>query len=122
MYSAIQRITCRDTNESLSLETERLKKSLSAKEDVERTQIEAVHNLTNKNKKLESEMGKLNSQLDDLTQKYDTARKSLDAAKKELVDKNRTSSELEARQQLLERLENEKKMTESQNEEVINIA
>ncbi|KAH1010663.1 TATA element modulatory factor isoform X1 [Dendroctonus ponderosae] len=110
----------KDTNESLSLETERLKKSLSAKEDVERTQIEAVHNLTTKNKKLESEVGKLKSQLDDLTQKYDTARKSLDAAKKELVDKNRTSSELEARQQLLERLENEKKMTESQNEEVIN--
>ncbi|KAL1516991.1 hypothetical protein ABEB36_000815 [Hypothenemus hampei] len=110
----------KETNENLSLETERLKKSLCAKEEVERTQIEAVHNLTTKNKKFETEIGKLKSQLDDLTQKYDTAKKSLDAAKKELIEKNKTSSELLARQQLLERLENEKKMTDSQNEEVIN--
>lgn len=110
----------KETNENLSLETDRLKKSLSAKEDVERTQIEAVHNLTTKNKKLESEMMKLKSQLDDLTQKYDTTKKSLDAAKKELSEKNKTASELLAKQQHLESLENEKKMTESQNEEVIN--
>ncbi|XP_066151451.1 TATA element modulatory factor isoform X2 [Euwallacea fornicatus] len=110
----------KETNESLSLETERLKKSLSAKEDVERTQIEAVHNLTTKNKKLDNELSKLKSQLEDLTQKFDTTKKSLDAAKKELIDKSRTSSELVARQQLLEKLENEKRMTESQNEDVIN--
>ncbi|XP_050294856.1 TATA element modulatory factor isoform X2 [Anthonomus grandis grandis] len=110
----------KEMNESLSSETERLKKSLSAKEDVERTQIEAVHNLTTKNKKLDTEVSKLKSQLEDLTQKFDTTKKSLEAAKKELVDKNKTSSELLARQQLLESLENEKRMTESQNEEVIN--
>ncbi|XP_066260245.1 TATA element modulatory factor [Euwallacea similis] len=110
----------KETNESLSLETDRLKKSLCAKEDVERTQIEAVHNLTTKNKKLDNELSKLKSQLEDLTQKFDTTKKSLEAAKKELIDKSRTSSELVARQQLLEKLENEKRMTESQNEDVIN--
>lgn len=85
---------------------------------MERTQIEAVHQLTNKNKKLESEVNKLKEQLDDLTQKYETVKKSLDAAKKEVIDKNKTTSELLMREQMLESLENQKKMTESQNEEV----
>lgn len=71
--------------------------------------------MTAKNKKLESEVDKFRSQLDDLTQKYDTVKKSLDAAKKELVDKNKTSSELIAREHRLESLENEKRQTESQN-------
>ncbi|KAF7269317.1 hypothetical protein GWI33_017640 [Rhynchophorus ferrugineus] len=110
----------KEHNESLSMETERLKKSLSAKEEVERSQIEAVHNLTTKNKKIESELTKLRGQLDDLNQKYDTTKKSLDAAKKELIDKNKTATELLMKQQHLESLENEKKITESQNEEVIN--
>lgn len=74
--------------------------------------------MTSKNKKLEYEVTQLQSQLDDITQKYDTVKKSLDAAKKELVDKNKASSELHAREQMLESLENEKRMTESQNEEV----
>lgn len=108
----------RESIESLSAESDRLKKSLTAKEEVERTQIEAVHQLTTKNKKLESEGHKLKEQIDDLTQKYDTVKKSLEAAKKELTDKNKTSSELLLREQMLESLENQKKMTESQNEEV----
>lgn len=86
---------------------------------MERTQIEAVHQLTTKNKKLESEMDKLKEQLDDLTQKYETVKKSLDAAKKELIEKNKAASELLMREQMLESLENQKKMTESQNEEVL---
>lgn len=56
--------------------------------------------------------------MDDLTQKYETVKKSLDAAKKELLDKNKTNSELLMREQMLESLESQKKMTESQNEEV----
>lgn len=63
-------------------------------------------------------MAKLKEQQDDLTQKYDTVKKSLDAAKKELIDKSRASSELQMREQMMETLENQKKMTESQNEEV----
>ncbi|XP_018578228.1 TATA element modulatory factor-like isoform X3 [Anoplophora glabripennis] len=106
--------------EGLSTESERLKKSLAAKDEVERSQIEAVHQLSNKNKKLETEVATLRSQLDDLSQKYETTRNSLDAAKKELTDKNKTSSELLAREQMLEVLENQKRMTESQNEEICN--
>ncbi|CAH0546904.1 unnamed protein product [Brassicogethes aeneus] len=105
--------------ESLSTETERLKRSLTAKEEVERSQIEAVYQLTAKNKKIETELAKLQSELDDLKQKYDTTKKSLDAAKKELQDKNRTGSELLAREQMLESLENQKRATESQNEEIM---
>lgn len=108
----------RESVENLSAESDRLKKSLAAKEDVERTQIEAVHKLTSTNTKLESDLDKLKGQLDDLTQKYETVKKSLDAAKKELIDKNKATSELIMREQMLESLENQKKMTESQNEEV----
>ncbi|CAH2002990.1 unnamed protein product [Acanthoscelides obtectus] len=110
----------RESIESLSVESDRLKKSLSAKEEVERTQIEAVYQLTNKNKKLEAEINKLKNQLDDLTQKHETVKKSFDAAKKELQDKNKISSELHMREQILETLENQKKVTESQNEEILN--
>lgn len=91
---------------------------MAAKDEVERSQIEAVHQLTNKNKKLDGEVNKLREQLDDLTQKYDTVKKSLEAAKKELVDKNKATSELLMREQMLENLESQKKMTDSQNEEV----
>lgn len=108
----------REKVEDLSSETERLKRSLTAKEEVERTQIEAIHQLTAKNKKLENEVSQLQSQLDDVTQKYDTMKKSFDAAKKELADKTKASTELIAREQMLESLENEKRMTESQNEQV----
>lgn len=102
----------------MSAETDRLKRSLTAKEEVERSQIEAVHNLTTKNKKLEKEIEKLQSNYDDIQQKYNTTKKSLDAAKKELIDKTKASTDLIATEQLLENLEYEKKMTESQNEEV----
>lgn len=108
----------RETVEELSSETERLKRSLTAKDEVERTQIEAIHQLTAKNKKMENEVNQLQGQLDDLTQKYDTLKKSHDAAKKELIDKNKASSELLAREQLLETLENEKNLVESQKEQV----
>ncbi|KAF5305636.1 hypothetical protein FQR65_LT07717 [Abscondita terminalis] len=110
----------KDNVEDLNSETERLKRSLIAKEDVERSQIEAVHQLTSKNKKFEYEVTQLQSQLDDVTQKYDTVKKSLDAARKELADKNKANSELVVREQMLQSLENEKRMTESQNEEIIN--
>lgn len=109
---------CRTNVEELSSETDRLKRSLAAKDEVERTQIEAIHQLTAKNKKMDTEINSLKEQLDDLTQKYDTLKKSHEAAKKELIDKNRASSELLAREQLLETLENEKRVVESQKEQV----
>lgn len=105
--------------EELTSETDRLKRSSAAKEEVERSQIDAVHQLTAKNKKLENETSQLRSQLDDITQKLDTFKKSLEAAKKELSDHNRTSSELQARQNAMESLENEKRITQMQNEEIV---
>lgn len=108
----------REKVEDLSSETERLKRSLTAKDEVERTQIEAIHQLTARNKKLESEVSQFQSQLDDVTQKHETIKKSFDAAKKELADKTKATTELIAREQMLESLENEKRMTESQNEQV----
>lgn len=67
---------------------------------------------------MDNELNALKEQLDDLTQKYDTLKRSHDAAKKELVEKNRASSELLAREQLVETLENEKRTVESQKEQV----
>lgn len=110
----------KEKSEDLSSETERLKRSLSAKEEVERTQIEAVHQLTERNKKLENDLAKTQSNLDDYIEKYDTVKKSLEAARKELNDKNRISNQLTAKDKLVESLENEKKIAESQNEEVVN--
>ncbi|KAF5303929.1 hypothetical protein FQA39_LY01714 [Lamprigera yunnana] len=110
----------KDNLEEFTSEADRLKRSLTSKEEIERVQIEAVHQLTSKNTKLEFDGTQLQSQLDDITQKYETVKKSLDAAKKELVGKNKTSSELYMREQKLQSLENEKRMTESQNEEIIN--
>lgn len=67
---------------------------------------------------MDNEINALKEQLDDLTQKYETLKKSHEAAKKELIDKNKASSELLAREQLVEALENEKKVIESQKEQV----
>lgn len=112
-------LSSRERVEELTSETDRLKRSLTAKEEVERSQIDAVHQLTAKNKKLENETSQLRSQLDDITQKLDTFKKSLEAAKKELSDQNRTSNELQVRKNAMESLENEKRITQMQNEEIV---
>ncbi|XP_045477382.1 TATA element modulatory factor-like [Harmonia axyridis] len=106
--------------EDFTSETDRLKRTVNAKEEVERTQIEAVNNLTSKNKKLENELAKVQSELDDQVQKYETLKKSLEVARKELNDKNRITNQLSAKEQMLEVLENEKKVAESQSQDVIN--
>lgn len=76
--------------EELTTETDRLKRSLSAKEDVERSQIDAVHQLTAKNKKLETENNSLKSDLEDTQQKLATSITSLEAAKQELNELRRS--------------------------------
>lgn len=48
-------------------EVERAKKSLNAKEELERTQIEAIHQLTKNNQKLEKQTQSLQAQVDNLT-------------------------------------------------------
>nr|XP_023013211.1 TATA element modulatory factor [Leptinotarsa decemlineata]XP_023013212.1 TATA element modulatory factor [Leptinotarsa decemlineata]XP_023013213.1 TATA element modulatory factor [Leptinotarsa decemlineata]XP_023013214.1 TATA element modulatory factor [Leptinotarsa decemlineata] len=110
----------RERIELLSSESDRLKKSLAAKEEVERTQIEAVHQLTTRNKKLDGELLQLKGQIEDLTQKHDTTKRSLEAAKKDIAEKNKSNSELLIREQMVETLENQKKLAEAQNEEIMN--
>ncbi|XP_015510965.2 TATA element modulatory factor isoform X1 [Neodiprion lecontei] len=76
----------REQIEEQSLELERLKRSLYAKEEIERTQIEAVHSLTAKTKRQEKEVLTLQEKLDDALNKLDTYKKSLEAAKTDLTE------------------------------------
>ncbi|KYQ53286.1 TATA element modulatory factor [Trachymyrmex zeteki] len=72
--------------EEQNTELERLKRSLHAKEEVERSQIEAVHTLTAKTKKQEKEILTLQEKLDNTVHKMEAFKKSLDAAKADLTE------------------------------------
>ncbi|KMQ96875.1 tata element modulatory factor [Lasius niger] len=76
--------------EEQNTELERLKRSLHAKEEVERSQIEAVHTLTAKTKKQEKEILTLQEKLDNTVHKMEAYKKSLDAAKVELTETKET--------------------------------
>ncbi|XP_055371109.1 TATA element modulatory factor [Condylostylus longicornis] len=104
--------------ESLSDEVERLKKSLTAKEEVERTQIEAINKLSSNKRKLEKENETQKSQIEDLTSKIETLRTSLDAAKKELLDKHHSHQEMSKKQEVLASIEIENKNIQSHNAEL----
>ncbi|KAI4499560.1 hypothetical protein M0802_005456 [Mischocyttarus mexicanus] len=86
--------------EEQTSELERLKRSLYAKEEVERTQIEAVHTLTAKTKKQEKEILTLQEKLDNAMHKMDAYRKSLEVAKLELTEtkKNLLATEQELKE------------------------
>ena len=58
-----------------------MKRSLYAKEEVERSQIEAVHTLTARLKKQETEIHSLQEKLDNALHKMDAYKTSLDATK-----------------------------------------
>lgn len=66
----------------MSEEVERLKRSLAAKDEVERTQIEAVHQLTARTKRQEKELLSLRGELDDVNHKLETTRESLELTKR----------------------------------------
>ncbi|XP_034948733.1 TATA element modulatory factor [Chelonus insularis] len=72
--------------EEQSSELDRLKRSLYAKEEIERTQIEAVHTLTARVKKQEKEFSTLQEKFDNTTHKMNAYKTSLDAAKTELAE------------------------------------
>ncbi|XP_025269962.1 TATA element modulatory factor [Camponotus floridanus] len=76
--------------EEQNTELERLKRSLYAKEEVERSQIEAVHTLTAKTKKQEKEILTLQEKLDNTVHKMEAYKRSLDAAKVELTETKET--------------------------------
>ncbi|XP_029710527.2 TATA element modulatory factor [Aedes albopictus] len=102
----------------LTDETERLKRSLSAKEEVERSQIDAVHKLSSEKRKLEKDNGSLRSQLDDQTQKFDTLKKSFDFARKELTEKTEAYQELVKKSSLLATMESEHSTIQRVNEQI----
>lgn len=91
----------------LTDETERLNRSLSAKEEVERSQIDAVHKLSAEKRKLEKECGALRGQLDDQGQKLETLKKSFDFAKRELTEKTEAFQEMARKSSLLATMETE---------------
>ncbi|KAF7989795.1 hypothetical protein HCN44_008469 [Aphidius gifuensis] len=72
--------------EEQNCELERLKRSLNAKDDVERNQIEAVHTLTAKVKKQDKEISLLQDKLTTTTEKMNVYKTSIDAAKVELIE------------------------------------
>uniref|UniRef100_A0A182YQS6 TATA element modulatory factor 1 TATA binding domain-containing protein n=1 Tax=Anopheles stephensi TaxID=30069 RepID=A0A182YQS6_ANOST len=103
---ALIRRQCNEINE-LTQETERLKRSLSAKDEVEHAQIVAVHKLTSEKSKLERECATLNSNLDDQTQKYESLRKSFEFARKELNEKAELCEDLQNRLTKLQNCESD---------------
>ncbi|XP_055602697.1 TATA element modulatory factor [Uranotaenia lowii] len=103
----------------LTDETDRLKRSLSAKEEVERSQIDAVHKLSSEKRKLEKDNGSLKSQLDDQTQKLETLKKSFDFAKKELTEKTEAYAELVRKSSLLATMETEHSNIQRVNEQIV---
>uniref|UniRef100_A0AAG5DLZ4 TATA element modulatory factor 1 TATA binding domain-containing protein n=2 Tax=Anopheles atroparvus TaxID=41427 RepID=A0AAG5DLZ4_ANOAO len=97
----------RDEIGELVEEAERLKRSLSAKEEVERAQIDAVHKLSSEKQKLELDCVLLKSNLDDQAQRLETLRKSFDCARKELSEQAESYRELQHRSTKLQVFETE---------------
>uniref|UniRef100_A0A1B0B779 TATA element modulatory factor 1 TATA binding domain-containing protein n=1 Tax=Glossina palpalis gambiensis TaxID=67801 RepID=A0A1B0B779_9MUSC len=99
-------------------EVERLKRTLAAKEDVERTQIEAVHKMVSENQKLEKENAHLNSKLDDVTQKLNTLQKSFDAVKAELQQRSKQHTDFTKTAEAVQMAEREKQVIQMANQEL----
>lgn len=105
--------------EELTDETERLKKSLSAKDEMERSQIEAIHKFSSEKRKLEKENSQLKGQMEDITQKLITIQTSFEVAKKELNDKKQAHTELSKRSEAFTLLESENILNKNLNEQII---
>ncbi|PSN32413.1 hypothetical protein C0J52_17542 [Blattella germanica] len=122
----------KDQLDVLSEEVERLKRSLAAKDEVERTQIEAVHQLTARTKRQEKELASLRGQLDDTNHKLETTKESLELAKKELTESKKSktalekelkeaklSVELSAKQELMSALEDAQRTAQDEREQLM---
>uniref|UniRef100_T1PGB0 TATA element modulatory factor 1 TATA binding protein n=1 Tax=Musca domestica TaxID=7370 RepID=T1PGB0_MUSDO len=99
-------------------EVDRLKKTLSAKEDVERTQIEAVHKMSSDNQKLEKENSSLRSKLEDTQQKLITLQHSFEAVKVELQQRSKQHSDLSISRTAIQAIEKEKSQLQAENQEL----
>lgn len=104
--------------DELSLELERVKKSLSAKEEVEKSQIQAIHKLTSEKQKLIKEVAQLKSDLDDTTQRLNTIQTSFEAARKELSEKQQEHYSLERKAKNIISLQTEQQTLQQQNQQL----
>lgn len=104
--------------EELTLELERVKKSLSAKEEMEKSQIQAIHKLTSEKQKLIKEVAQLKSDLDDTTQRLNTVQTSFDAVRKELTEKQQEHYSLEKKAKNLVTLQTEQQTLQQQNQQL----
>lgn len=73
---------CREQVDNLTGEIERLKRSLAAKEDVERSQIEAVHQLTARVKKQDAEILAIKEVRDYFQKLAESSQETLDNTQK----------------------------------------
>lgn len=104
--------------DELTSELDRSKKSLSAKDEVERTQMEAVHKLTSENKRLGKELAKVRSEFDDTVQRLRTLQTSFDAAKIELSEKRQEMQSLQHKTKNLTTLQTEHQQLQQQNQQL----
>lgn len=104
--------------DELTLELERVKKSLSAKEEVEKSQIQAIHKLTSEKQRLNKEVSQLKSDLDDTIQRLSTIQTSFDAARKELTEKQQEHYSLEKKAKNLVTLQTEQQTLQQQNQQL----
>lgn len=104
--------------DELTTELERSKKSLSAKDEVERSQMEAIHKLTSEKQKLTKELAHTKSELDDTIQKLKTMQTSFDAAKKELTEKQQQHVSLTRKAKDLTNLQSEQQTLQQQNQQM----
>lgn len=104
--------------EELSNELERVKKSLSAKEDMEKSQIQAIHKLTSEKQKLMKEVAQFKSDFEDTIQRLNTVQTSFDAARKELNEKQQEQYSLEKKAKNLVTLQTEQQTLQQQNQQL----
>lgn len=104
--------------DELTSELDRSKKSLSAKDEVERTQMEAVHKLTSENKRLSKELAKVRGEFDDLVQRLRTLQTSFDAAKTELSEKRQEMQSLQHKTKNLTILQTDHHQLQQQNQQL----
>ncbi|XP_017469865.1 PREDICTED: TATA element modulatory factor isoform X1 [Rhagoletis zephyria] len=104
---------------SLSDELDRLKKTLNAKEEVERSQIEAVHKMSSEKRKLEDENAQLRSKLEDLQSKWATLQSSFEAAKSELQQRTRQHTDLTRTAEEAIAAKKERELLKTENEEIL---
>nr|XP_024215970.1 TATA element modulatory factor isoform X2 [Halyomorpha halys] len=106
----------REQLNSTNQELERNKKAISAKEEMERMHIEAVHNLTKQNQQLEKELSLTKSNLSTLTSTLVSAQKEIkekEEAYKALQEKVKTEQD-EVEQNLRRELSTELEATQQQ--------